>query len=235
MLKVNQTFELLLQYISITMLKILLVEDNKTISNNIKKFLELDWHSVMVAENGLYAMEVIKNNIYDIVLLDLMLPWMDGIAICKNLKSLQPWTPVIMTTAKWQLDDKLEWFDSGADDYLVKPFDIQELVARIWAVLKRTPKREILEIWEIILDREQKKVTKSWEELKFTLKEFLILEMLLLNIGLSISRTDIIENIWWWENIFEEDSKLDVYISNLRKKLGKDLIETVKWYGYRIG
>lgn len=216
------------------MLKILLIEDNKTIWNNIKKFLEIDWHNVIFATNWIYWMEVFNCQIFDIVILDLMLPGMDWISICKKIKKIDSKTPIIMITAKWQLEDKLEWFDVWADDYMVKPFDIQELVARIWAVLKRTNKKDIIEYKEIILNREQKKVFKNWIELKFTLKEFLILEMLMLNIWTTLSRTDIIDNIWWNDNDDKEDSKLDVYISNIRKKTWTDIIETIKWYWYKI-
>lgn len=216
------------------MLNILVIEDNKIIANNIKKYLEIDWHNITIAENGLYWMEIVKNKQFDIVVLDLMLPWMDGITICNNLKHSQPDLPVIITSAKWQIEDKLELFDSGADDYLVKPFDIKELVARIWVVLKRTPKRELIEIWNIILNRELKSIKKDWLEIKFTLKEFLILELLMLNNWITVSRTDIVQEIWWNESIFEVDAKLDVYISNIRKKLWKEYIETIKWFGYKF-
>ncbi|MEF2175932.1 MAG: response regulator transcription factor [Candidatus Absconditabacteria bacterium] len=217
------------------MLNILVIEDNKIIANNIKKYLEIDGHNITIAENGLYGMEIVKNKQFDIVVLDLMLPGMDGITICNNLKHSQPDLPVIITSAKGQIEDKLELFDSGADDYLVKPFDIKELVARIWVVLKRTPKRELIEIGNIILNRELKSIKKDGLEIKFTLKEFLILELLMLNNGITVSRTDIVQEIWGNESIFEVDAKLDVYISNIRKKLGKEYIETIKGFGYKFG
>lgn len=214
-------------------MKILLVEDNKTIAKNIKKYLEIEWYEVLVAENGLYWLEVAKKNNFDIILLDLMLPWMDGIEICKQLKKEKD-VPIIMTTAKWQLDDKLEWFDVWADDYLVKPFDLEELFARIKALSKRFWNQELFEIWDLEIDLEAKKVLKNNEEIKLTIKEFNILEILLNNIGIAISRTAIIEELWWGDSLFEWDGKLDVYISNIRKKLGKDFVETVKWFGYKI-
>ncbi len=214
-------------------MKILLVEDNKTIAKNIKKYLEIEWYEVLVAENGLYWLEVARKNDFDIILLDLMLPWMDGIEICKQLKKEKD-IPIIMTTAKWQLDDKLEWFDVWADDYLVKPFDLEELFARIKALSKRFWNQELFEIWDLEIDLEAKKVLKNNEEIKLTIKEFNILEILLNNIGIAISRTAIIEELWWGDSLFEWDGKLDVYISNIRKKLGKDFVETVKWFGYKI-
>ncbi len=214
-------------------MKILLVEDNKTIAKNIKKYLELEGYEILIAENWLYGLEVAKKNNFDLMLLDLMLPWMDGIEICKHIKKEKN-VPIIMTTAKWQLDDKLEWFDVGADDYLVKPFDLEELLARIKVLTKRFWNNDLFEIWDLKIDLEAKKVLKNNKEIKLTIKEFNILEMLLNNIWIAISRTEIIEEIWWWDSLFEWDWKLDVYISGIRKKLGKDLIETVKGFGYKI-
>jgi len=214
-------------------MKILLVEDNKTIAKNIKKYLELEGYEILIAENWLYGLEVAKKNNFDLMLLDLMLPWMDGIEICKQIKKGKD-VPIIMTTAKLQLDDKLEWFDVGADDYLVKPFDLEELLARIKVLTKRFWNNDLFEIWDLKIDLEAKKVLKNNKEIKLTIKEFNILEMLLNNIWIAISRTEIIEEIWWWDSLFEWDWKLDVYISGIRKKLGKDLIETVKGFGYKI-
>jgi len=215
-------------------MNILLVEDHKQIAQNIKKYLELEKHKVLVAENWLYASQVIKHNNFDLILLDIMLPWMDWISLCKEIRKTQINTPIIMTTAKWEIDDKLEWFDCWADDYLVKPFDLKELSARINAISKRVISNDTIDYKNIRLDKDQKKVFKNNKEIKFTIKEFMILQLLFENIGRSISRTWIIEDIRGNESIFEEDSKLDVYISNIRKKLWKNLIETIKWYGYQI-
>jgi len=215
-------------------MKILLVEDNKTIGNNIKKYLELERNEVMRAENGLYASEIMKHHEFDVIILDIMLPGMDGISLCKQIRKDHPTTPILMTTAKWELDDKLEWFACGADDYIVKPFDLKELEARILAVIKRTPTRNILEHKNIRLDKDQKKIFRNNKEIKTTLKEFQIFEYLLESKGRSISRTEIIEEIRGNDQIFEEDAKLDVYISTLRKKLWKTSIETIKGFGYQI-
>jgi len=215
-------------------MRILVVEDNKTIGNNIKRYLELENHTVIRAENGLYALEVAKRNEFDIIVLDLMLPGMDGITLCKNIKKIHPDSSIIMATAKGQLDDKLEGFQSGADDYLVKPFDLKELDVRIQAITKRNGPKNILEHKMLRLDKDQKKVMKGSKEIKLTLKEFQIIEYLLERKGRSISRTEIIEEIRGNDQVFEEDAKLDVYISNLRRKLGKTLIETIKGFGYQI-
>ena len=215
-------------------MKVLLIEDNKTIANNIKKYLELSDFEVSICENGLFWLEVARHNDFDIMLLDLMLPWMSGEEICKKIKAEKD-IPIIMTTAKWQLEDKLEWFELGADDYLVKPFDLAELEARIKALTRRR-QNDIKPIkkWDISIDIQNRKIMKWNKEIKLTVKEYNILEYLIKNIGLPISRTDIIEEVWWGENMRENDGKLDVYISTLRRKLDKDIIETVKWFGYRV-
>lgn len=215
-------------------MKLLLIEDNKTIAKNIKKYLELEWYKVLWAENGLYGLEIARKKNIDLIILDLMLPWMDGIEICKRIKKEKD-IPIIMTTAKWELDDKLEWFDAGSDDYLVKPFDLEELLVRIKALLKRSKWNEdIFEKWNIKIDIEAKKISKNNKEVKLTIKEYNILEILLNNTWIAISRTDIIQEIWGWDSLFEWDWKLDVYISGIRKKLWKNFIETIKWFWYKI-
>lgn len=215
-------------------LSLLLVEDTKTIAESIKKYLELDWHKVMWVDHWDYANELVKHQSFDIILLDLMLPWVDWITIAKTIRSVHPETPILIMTAKWQLEDKLEWFEVWADDYLVKPFDLEELEARVLALAKRLPNKGELVFEDIRLDSNQKKVFKWEKELKFSLKEFQILEMLMQNQWIAISRLDIIEEIWWWEAWFEEDWKLDVYLSTIRRKIGKDRIETIKWFWYRM-
>ena len=215
-------------------LSLLLVEDTKTIAESIKQYLELDGHSVTRVDHWSYANELVKHQNFDIVLLDLMLPWVDWITIAKTIRSVHPETPILMMTAKGQLDDKLEGFEAWADDYLVKPFDLEELEARVLVLAKRLPKKEELVFEDVRLDLNQKKVFKWDEELKFSLKEFQILEMLMQNQWIAISRLDIIEEIWWGEAWFEEDWKLDVYLSTIRRKIGKDRIETIKWFWYRM-
>ena len=217
-------------------MQILVIEDNKTIANNIKKYLELDNNSVFIAENWLYWLQVAKNNKFDLIILDLMLPWMNWEDICHEIKKGND-IPIIITTAKWQLEDKLELFKLWADDYLVKPFDLQELQARILSLTKRTIKKEqIIKKWNLTINISSKKI-KNWEqEIKLTLKEFTILEYLIKNQGIAVSRTDLIQEIRWWDSRFECecDWKLDVYISTIRKKLWKNIIETIKWFGYKI-
>jgi len=215
-------------------MKVLLIEDNKTIANNIKKYLELSDFEVLICENGLFWLEVARHNDFDIILLDLMLPWMSGEEICKKIKAEKD-IPIIMTTAKWQLEDKLEWFELWADDYLVKPFDLEELEARIKALTRRKQNEsKPIKKWDISIDIQNRKIMKGDKEIKLTVKEYNILECLAKNIWIPLSRTDIIQEVWWWDSLFDDDGKLDVYISTIRSKLGKDIIETVKWFWYRM-
>jgi len=215
-------------------MQILVIEDNKTIANNIKKYLELDNNSVFIAENGLYGLEVARKNDFDIIVLDLMLPGLEWEKVCAEIKKEKD-IPVIMTTAKWQLEDKLEWFNVWADDYLVKPFDLEELEARIKVLTKRKQwDNKAIKKWNITIDIQNRKVLRWTKEVKLTVKEYNILECLIKNIWIPLSRTDIIQEVWWWDSLFDDDGKLDVYISTIRRKLGKDIIETVKGFGYRI-
>ena len=213
---------------------ILLVEDNQTIGQNIQKYLELEGYSVLWVQNWAYANEVVKHQEFDLVLLDLMLPGTDGLVVAKTIKEHQEQTRILMMTAKGQLEDKLEGFEVWADDYLVKPFDLEELVARIEALLRRSVQKDVVSYGVLTLDNSQKKIFKSWEEIKLSLKEFQILELLIRNKGMALSRLDIIEEIWGWDAGFEEDGKLDVYLSIIRRKIWKDMIETIKGYGYRL-
>lgn len=213
---------------------ILLVEDNQTIGQNIQKYLELEGYSVLWVQNWSYANEVVKHQDFDLVLLDLMLPGTDGLVVAKTIKQHQEQTRILMMTAKGQLEDKLEGFEVWADDYLVKPFDLEELVARIEALLRRSVQKDVVSYGVLTLDNFQKKIFKSWEEIKLSLKEFQILELLIRNKGMALSRLDIIEEIRGWDAGFEEDGKLDVYLSTIRRKIWKEMIETIKGYGYRL-
>lgn len=214
-------------------MKILLVEDNKDIANNIKQYLELEDHSVAVSNHWEEGLEIGLHRKFDIVLLDVMLPWVSGTQIARKLKS-QKDTPIIMITARDSVDDKIVGLESWADDYIVKPFDLRELSARINTVTRRIS-NQIMEFeGDLTIDMKSRKFIREWKQLTLTQKEFLILEMLLNKKWQPVSRTDIIEYIWWGEAIWESDAKLDVYISNIRSKLWKTLIKTVKGFGYEV-
>lgn len=214
-------------------MKILVVEDNKEIAENLKNYLELEeWTSVALEHSWDSGLDRALNNNFDIILLDVMLPVIWGFRIAEKIKSKKE-TPIIMITAKDTVEDTIAGLKSGADDYIVKPFDLGELEARIEAVMRRI-KTTATKIWDLEIDLKKRKFIKSGVEITLTQKEFLIVEYLLNNKGQPVSRTDIIENIWGEESIWENDSKLDVYMSNIRSKLGKELISTVKWFGYEI-
>jgi len=214
-------------------MKILLVEDNKKISENIRKYLELEWFEVDIEYDGLSGLNKALDNDFDIIILDVMMPKMDGMEVCKNIRKRKE-VPIIIATAKWELENKLEWFDFGADDYIVKPFDMDELVARIKAIMKRKQKFSTFMFGNIKILLEKKQAFKDNKEVKLTLKEFQILEYLMANYNMNVSRADIIEDVWGWDALFERDDKLDVYISNIRRKLNKKLITTIKGFGYKI-
>jgi len=212
--------------------KILLIEDNKDISNNIKEYLELEDYIIDVAYDWEVWMDKALIKKYDLILLDLMLPSIDWLTIARKI-TRKIKTPIIMLTAKDSINDKLAWFSSWAIDYIVKPFDLRELEARIKVTLKQN-KTNIIEFNDIEIDLDKREFKNKWKKVKVTIKEFLIFEFLYLNKDKVSTRTDIIEYVWWESEIFDADPKLDVYISNLRKKLDKKIIETVKWVGYKI-
>lgn len=214
-------------------MNILLVEDNKTIATNIQKYLELEHFQVDVSYDGEEWLQKAKRKSYDIILLDIMLPKLNGMLVCQKIRTKSE-VPIIMLTAKGQLEDKVEWFGCGADDYLVKPFDLDELLLRIKAIMKRKNKFDSFVFGDIEVVLPTRKVLKKGKEVHLSIKEFYVLAYLIKNYGSVVSRTDIIEYVWWGKAIWEETNTLDVYIANLRRKLDKRLITTIKWYGYKI-
>lgn len=216
------------------MKKILLIEDNKDISESIKEYLELEDFEIDSCNTGDEWLENALNKKYDMLLLDVMLPKVDGFTIAEKLKEKSD-MPVIMITAKDAIDDKLLGFEHWVQDYIVKPFDLRELEARINSIFKRRERVTEYTFWDVSIDLEKRSFKKNNENVPLTQKEYLILEVLLKNKGKPVSRTDIIEYAWWGgDALFDSDAKLDVYISNLRNKLTRDFIQTIKWFGYKI-
>lgn len=213
-------------------MKVLLIEDQAQIAGNIKRYLELEGFEVDWESDGKKGLDKAISQVYEVMIIDRMLPSMDGVSIAKAVREKKA-VPIIMTTAKGQLEDKWEGFDAWADDYLVKPFALEELLMRIKAVLKRTELPKVYRFYDIEILIDEQRVIKAGEEIKLPLKEFLLLEYLAQHLGQAISRTDLIDYIRGWDS-WENDSTLDVYIANLRKKLGKEVIETIKGFGYRI-
>ncbi len=215
------------------MVHILLIEDTPTIGKNIVSYLEHEWHTVDRCTDGIVWRDRALQYVYDVIVLDIMLPGLDGVSLLQEVRKKSQ-TPIIMTTAKGQLEDKQESFDLGADDYLVKPFALEELTMRIKALVKRSESRDIYQLGDIQVDLENKTVSRAGEDIHLTMKEFLILTYLLESNGHAVSRSDLLEFVWWGDALYEHDSKLDVYIANLRKKLGKELIHTIKGFGYKL-
>ena len=223
------------------MKKILLIEDNREISKNIREYLEMENFSVTQAFDGEIGIEKATKEDYDLILLDLMLPEVDGISIARRVREKKG-TPIIMTTARETLQDRLLGFEVWAVDYMVKPFNLSELLARMNVHLERnmtswTPQisNHLLTIVGIDVDLKKHTFTKEGQDIHLTQKEFLIVEKLISLNEQVVSRADIIEYLWWGDSLFEGDNKLDVYISNIRSKLWKTFIKTVKWVGYMIG
>jgi DNA-binding response OmpR family regulator len=216
------------------MKKILLIEDNKDISDSIKEYLELEDFQIDSCYRWDEWLDQALSKNYDMLLLDVMLPGVDGFTIAAKLKEKSD-IPVVMITAKDAIDDKLLWFDNGVQDYIVKPFDLRELEARINSIFRKNEKVNAYTLGNIMIDLERRVFKKDMVEVTLTQKEFLILEVLLQHKEIPVSRTDIIEHAWGWgDSLFDSDAKLDVYISNIRNKLSKEIIHTIKWFGYKI-
>lgn len=220
-------------------IKILLVEDEKKIAEALKKGLMEQHYHVELAYDGLIAWKLFEMHSFDLVILDINLPGMNGYELCKLIRNHNQLVPVVMLTALNATDDKVEGFDAGADDYIVKPFDFKELLVRIRALLKRiyqnTPTGNILKIADLSMNLDSKEVTRAGSVIPLTAKEFQLLEYLVKNKNKVVSRADIALNVW----DIDFDTKtnvIDVYVNFLRKKLDKDfeskLIHTQVGMGY---
>jgi heavy metal response regulator len=218
-------------------MRILLVEDERKIASFIKRGLKEERYIVDVAhdgENGLYLAEI---NPYDLIILDVMLPGKDGMAVCKELRKNKIDTPILMLTAKDRVTDKVQGLNSGADDYLTKPFSFVEFLARVRALLRRkkTDKATILKIADLEIDQLTHKVKRKDKEIQLSSKEYALLEYFMLNANQIITRTMISEHVWN-ENFDSFTNVIDVYVNYLRKKIDKgfkkQLIHTIRGAGY---
>jgi heavy metal response regulator len=217
-------------------MRILLVEDEKNVAAFIKKGLEEEFYAVDVAEEGSEGFLMATSNEYDLMILDIMLPGINGIDLCKKLREKGLKSPILMLTAIDSVNSKVEGLESGADDYLTKPFAFSELLARIKALLRRTSDSvSELSLEDLRMDLLSRRVFREDKEIVLTPKEFSLLEYLLRNKGRVLSRTQIIENIWGYT--FDPNSNVvDVHIKFLREKIDsgfdKKLIHTVRGAGY---
>jgi DNA-binding response OmpR family regulator len=218
-------------------MKLLIIEDEKQVADSLKEGLEQHKFSIDVAYNGKDGYSLAIEYDYDIIILDLMLPDIDGEDLCRKLRNEGNKSFIIMLTAKKQLDNIVEGLDCGADDYLTKPFEFSELLARIRALLRRNSKHKynILSVSDVSLDIEKEKVEVGRNEVKLTKKEYMILEYLMRNRGQLIGRNQLLEHAWD-RNVDIFTNVVDTHIKNLRKKLGKsgNIIKTIYGSGYRI-
>ena len=219
------------------MYKILLVEDEENIASFVKMELEYEGYKVEVCDDGVKGLELSMENEYDLILLDLMLPKLNGLEVCRRLRKVKN-TPIIMLTARDDVMDKVTGFQTGADDYVSKPFAIEELLARIEALLRRVnannPVVNKLEFNDISIDMDARIVMQDKEEINLTTKEYELLVELMKNKNRVLSRDTLLENIWGYD--YEaETNVIDVYIRHLRSKLKNDgYIQTVRGIGYVI-
>lgn len=221
-------------------MRILIIEDERKISANIKRALEEEGYAVDAAYTGREGLDWAMSVPYDVILLDILLPEMDGIAVCNELRILDNRAPILMLTARDRIEDRVQGLDAGADDYLVKPFALEELLARIRALTRRSadlPKSPVLKIADLTLDTLTRRVKRGNKIVDLTLKEYAILECLMRAPERVLTRTQIAEHVWNYD-VYNHSNVVDVYIKNLRRKIDSmaeiKLIHTVRGAGYRI-
>ena len=218
--------------------RILIAEDDEGVRSAIRRALEHEGYQVTVAEDGARALEISENMTPDLYLLDVMMPEVDGLSVCRTLRRRGDTTPILVVTARHLISDRVAGLDAGADDYLVKPFALEELLARVRALLRRGTIGEsdgILETAGIQLDQGAREVRRNGVPVQLTKTEFDLLELLMHNVGIVLTRETIYDLIWDYR--FETNSKsLDVYIGYLRRKITvddmPDPINTVRGVGY---
>ena len=220
--------------------RVLLAEDDRATRESIARALELDGYEVRAVPDGAAALEAFEGDTPDLLVLDLMMPNVDGLTVCRRLRARSDHTPILIATARTEVSDRVSGLDAGADDYLPKPFALDELLARVRALLRRTtydtPDRE-LRVEDLRIDEAARRVWRGDRELDLTKTEFDLLQLLARNAGIVLSHSTIYERIWGYD--FGSESKsLAVYIGYLRRKTEEDgsarLIQTVRGVGYTL-
>jgi two-component system, OmpR family, response regulator QseB len=221
-------------------MRILIIEDDDRIAKPLAEYLRRQHHIVDITTDGLEGWEWSQSGLYELILLDLMLPKLDGITLCKRLRNASSNALILILTARDTTDDKIIGLDAGADDYLVKPFELKELAARIRALARRTPeiRSPILIHGEIQLDPATQQVTYAGNIISLTPKEYMILEYFLRNPNQVVTRSVILDKLWEFDKSSGEGS-IKTHITNLRNKLrasgsSEDLIENIYGIGYRL-
>ncbi len=213
---------------------ILIVDDEELIRSVIKDYILEEHYTCDEADNGESAISLVEENNYDIIIMDIMMPKMDGYQAIKEIKKIKD-IPVIMLSARTEEIDKLQGFDIGIDDYVTKPFSPKELIARIKAVAKRNKEADIISVGNIILNNSSREVKIDGELIEFTHTQFELLKLFLSNVNIALSRDRIIESIWGYD--YEADDRtIDAHIKLLRSKLGKyrNSIKTIRKVGYKF-
>jgi two-component system OmpR family response regulator len=214
--------------------RLLVVEDDVKLARALHRGLEQEGYAVDLALTGDDALAHAGTTDYDAIVLDLMLPGRDGFSVCEALRGERDWVPVLMLTARTSVRDRIRGLDAGADDYLVKPFDFGELLARLRTLMRRGPAEEpaaVLEIGDLVVDTVTRVVTGGGREVELTAREFSVLEFLARRPGRVVSRAELLDHVWD-ENYDGSPNIIDVYVGYLRKKLGRGLIRTVRGSGF---
>jgi DNA-binding response OmpR family regulator len=219
-------------------MRVLVVEDQPNVSTYLKRALEEQGYAVDLARTGIEALDWAKVVDYELIVLDIMLPEIDGITVCRRLRSDGHPAAILMLTARDTVDDRVIGLDAGADDYMVKPFELKELLARIRALVRRhTTQTSTLKVANLSLDTRSRVVMRSNTLIKLTAKEYAILECLMREPGRVLTRTEIAESVWNYD-VYNQSNVVDVYIRNLRRKIDDPfdlkLIHTVRGAGYRL-
>jgi DNA-binding response OmpR family regulator len=219
--------------------RILLVEDNRRLSESLCRTLEEDGYAVDAAYDGLDGEEMGLISSYDIILLDIMLPGKDGLEVCRELRDRRIITPILMLTARDTLEDRVKGLDTGADDYLVKPFEVEELRARIRALLRRDSsiKSGVIQVADLVLDPATHSVRRANQPVELTAKEFSLLEYLMRHPNHLVTREMAEQHLWSYDHVIASNV-VDVYIRRLRAKIDDTsevkLLETLRGSGYRL-
>jgi two-component system, OmpR family, response regulator len=219
--------------------RVLVVEDEEKMATLLQRGLREEGYAVDVASDGREALWLATENGYDAIVLDIMLPDVDGFEVCRKLRESGRWSPVLMLTARGGVADRVTGLDAGADDYLTKPFSFAELLARLRALLRRAAAERpaVLRVGDLELDPATRRVVRNGASVDLTPREFALLEFFMRHPGEVLSRTRLTEHVW--DFAFEGDSNVvDVYVRYLREKVdrpfGRDSIETVRGAGYRL-
>ena len=216
---------------------VLVAEDDRAVRDSVVRALSFEGYDVLAAPDGSEAIQRVLNDKPDAIVLDVMMPHVDGLEVAKRLRSAGVRTPILMLTARVQVSDRVAGLDAGADDYLVKPFALPELLARLRALMRRTSFAAgagQLRVADLVLDPSTREVARAGRPLDLTKTEFALLELLMMNAGLVLSRSQIYEQVWDYD-FGPTSNSLEVYIGYLRRKTGDPrLIHTVRGVGYVI-